>query len=481
MNIFKRALNFFGGGIGRNSYENAQTTSARGTPQNPTPTDEKFVLDSPTRTELMRRARWCEKNSGIILSVLKDFKIYGVGRGVYPTPQTDDANWNRKAYEHFYRWAKTPDYSGRFTWREIQNMATHLKKIDGEFFAIKCFDAFGNPKIQLVESHRLGSVVSNYEIDKGNYISDGIEFDKNGRVVAYHFRIGEDFKTKRYLAKSVIHVYEATRPSGTRAHSEVQHSINEIIDRKEIVALEKKKVKAISDIVGVIKGTSKGPSQDFQVAGTESEQSQTDVRTINRIMGGKNIRISPDENYDFKTPTTPSSTFNGFTRDIDRTAHLGIEPYEMTNPTEIGGAGVRLICAKTQRYIDADSFTLDEKFYSKVWFFVIGCAIDNGDLPPMKWWWDVNWTHPKKLTVDAGRDGQNERADIDMGLKSVRQNYQEAGLSFEDEIENRAKDFALVKEIADKYGVDFSLLYKPQGAQVVLTTQANSNNNENEK
>ena len=98
----------------------------------------------------------------------------------------------------------------------------------------------------------------------------------------------------------------------------------------------------------------------------------------------------------------------------------------------------------------------------------------------MKWWWDVNWTHPKKLTVDAGRDGQNERADIDMGLKSVRQNYQEAGLSFEDEIENRAKDFALIKEIADKYGVDFSLLYKPQGAQVVLTTQQ-SNNNENEK
>lgn len=476
MNFFKKVLNIFGGGLGRNSYENAQITPSRGTPQNQTPTDEMFVLDSTTRTELMRRARWCEKNSGIILSVLKDFKIYGVGRGVYPTPQTDDAKWNKSAYEYFFRWAKSPDYSGRFSWREMQCMAVHLKKIDGEFFAIKCFDAFGSPKIQLIEAHRLGGCIESHSVPNGHYVSDGIEFNKNGKVAAYHFRVGANFETKRYPASAVIHVFEATRPSASRAHSEIQHSINEIIDRKEIVALEKKKVKAISDVVGVIKGSSKGPSQDFSIAGTESESSETDIRTINRIMGGKNLRIGVDETYEFKTPTSPSSTFNGFTKDIDRMAHLGIEPYEMTNPSEIGGAGVRLICAKTQRYIDAESFTLDEKFYSKVWFFVIGWAINNGELPPIKWWWDANWTHPKRLTVDAGRDGQNERADIDMGLKSIRQNYTENGLSFEDEMESRAKDFALMKEIAKRNGIDFSLLYKPNGSQVILTNQ-----NEDEK
>lgn len=470
-----KALNMFFPVAGH-SYENAQTTTSRGTPQAPAPTDAKFELDDWTRAELMRRARWVEKNSGTIVSVLKDFKIYGVGRGVYPVAQSDDKEWNRQAERYFYRWAKMPDYAGRYTWREMQGMATRLLKVDGEFFVIKTFDKFGSPKIEMLESHRLGAGLSNYDAQDGNYVSDGVEFDKRGAVVAYHFLTDESFTPKRYLASAVLHVFEATRPSAARAHSQIQHAINDIIDRKEILALEKKKVKAISDIVGVLKGSSKGPTADFQVAGVQAD-SATDIRSVARIIGGKNVRINGDEDYDIKTPTTPSSTFNGFVADLERTAHLGVEPYEMSDPTKIGGAAVRLVCAKAQRYVDDDSYTLDERFYSRVWFFVIGCAIDRGELEPVKWWWDTNWTHPKRLTVDTGRDGQNDRADIDMGLKNVRQSYAENGLDFEDEITKRAEDFALMKEIADKHGIDFSLLYKPSGTQVIID---NSNKNKNE-
>ena len=63
--------------------------------------------------------------------------------------------------------------------------------------------------------------------------------------------------------------------------------------------------------------------------------------------------VDPDESIDVHESNIPSPTFSGFLTELDRSGSLGILPYEfLIDPSKIGGASVRLIASKTQRYID---------------------------------------------------------------------------------------------------------------------------------
>ena len=68
------------------------------------------------------------------------------------------------------------------------------------------------------------------------------------------------------------------------------------------------------------------------------------------------------------------------------------------------------------------------------------------------------------MTVDAGREAQQNRADVEMGLKTLSDHYAELGADFGEEIERRASDAKLIMETAAKYGVPVDMLWKPGGA-----------------
>ena len=411
-------------------------------------------------------SRYLEKNSGHIRGILKDLKVYGIGKGIYPSAKSDNHEWNKEAENFFFRWARHCDITNRYSWRECQAMILRSLVVDGEVFVIKTFNSFGVPKIQIIESHRLMSP-STATTER---IIDGIEFDRYGRAKNYYFLIGEHSNTTKVPASAVLHIFDAERISQSRAYPQIQHSINDVIDRKEILALEKKKVKSISDIVHILKGGQGMLDGDYKVdVGNRSEGTSTE--TMNRILGGKNIRIDPDESIDVHQSNVPSPTFAGFLTELDRSGSLGVLPYEfVVDPSKIGGASVRLVASKTQRYIDDITQTIDERFNDAIWFFVIGWAIDSGLLPAENWWWYCSWTHPRKLTVDAGREEQQNRANVEMGLKTLEESFAECGLDFEDEMRTRADNARFIMRLAgipDSEPIPLYMLYKVNGTQVI--------------
>ena len=247
-NFRKKIANFFYG-IG-GAFESAIVSPSRGNPNTINPSDAKIELPAYTRTELVRKARYLEKNSGHIRGILRDLKVYGIGKGIYPSAKSDNHEWNKEAENFFFRWARHCDITNRYSWRECQAMILRSLVVDGEVFVIKTFNSFGVPKIQIIESHRLMSP-STATTER---IIDGIEFDRYGRAKNYYFLIGEHSNTTKVPASAVLHIFDAERISQSRAYPQIQHSINDVIDRKEILALEKKKVKSISDIVHILKG-----------------------------------------------------------------------------------------------------------------------------------------------------------------------------------------------------------------------------------
>ena len=64
------------------AFDSAKVSPRRGTPPGASPTDAKNELTSYTRNELVRRARYLEKNSGHIRGTLRDMKVYGIGDGI---------------------------------------------------------------------------------------------------------------------------------------------------------------------------------------------------------------------------------------------------------------------------------------------------------------------------------------------------------------------------------------------------------------
>ena len=68
-----------------------------------------------------------------------------------------------------------------------------------------------------------------------------------------------------------------------------------------------------------------------------------------------------------------------------------------------------------------------------------------------------------KLTVDAGREAQQNRADVEMGLKTPSDHCAELEEDIGDEIERRAAGAKPIMETARKYDVPLKMSWKPSG------------------
>ena len=78
----------------------------------------------------------------------------------------------------------------------------------------------------------------------------------------------------------------------------------------------------------------------------------------------------------------------------------------------------------------------------------------------------ISTSTPKSVTVDAGREAANDRADVEMGLLSMSELYAQRGLDFRTEMQKRAADMVHIKDLAAEYGIPFELLFRPTNTPV---------------
>jgi capsid protein len=100
------------------------------------------------------------------------------------------------------------------------------------------------------------------------------------------------------------------------------------------------------------------------------------------------------------------------------------------------------------------------------WGYIIGQGIAAGDIPDDPKWTEVSWTTPKSVTVDAGREAANDRADVEMGLLSMSELYAQRGLDFRTEMNKRAADMVHIQDLAKQYGIPFELLFRPTNTPI---------------
>ena len=77
----------------------------------------------------------------------------------------------------------------------------------------------------------------------------------------------------------------------------------------------------------------------------------------------------------------------------------------------------------------------------------------------MENWTEVNFTTPRRVTVDAGREAQQNRSDVEAGLKTLSDHFAELGMDIHEEVEKRAQEMKLIEETAQRYGLSPQLLF----------------------
>ena len=446
-------------------YDGANCSPSRGRVPGSAPRDAKLDLSPGVRSELVRRSRYLHRNSGFVREMVSNMAIYSTGDGIRPQAQSPDPDWNRRAEEIFRRWSAQCEVTGRFSFEECQSLVCRGMDVDGEFFILKTRDRSGFAKIQLIETHRIG--------DNSDDTCDGIGLASDGSPVFY--RLIEDSGPRDIPAASMLHVFEPESVSSVRNAPTIQHSINHMLDEMELLALEKHAVKDNADVYRILK-TARGEiddTGDFSMGALANPPTASDAAQLQKIIGGKLIALKPDESLDSFQSNRPSPTFTGFLEHLHRSAALGVLPFEFAaDSSKIGGAGVRLVVAKADRRFSFRQMVLIQRFLRPTWAYVIGDAIARGSLPFENGWHNVRFQRPRRVTVDAGREAQQNRADVETGLKTLSESYAELGLDFEEQAEIRAQNARLILDLAEKYQVPIDLLYRPGSGSVTFAPDA---------
>jgi capsid protein len=425
----------------------------------PVAQDQRRDLSPRDRVEMMRRTRWGDRNSGMVRQILGDLTQYTIGDGIRPQSHCKNA----KLYEqYFHEWSRKCDITNRFSFSQAQSILLRSAARDGDSFAIKVRNASGDPKLQLVEAHRVGNPLPPEKEPAGMH--DGMLFGPYGELTGFNV-YRSDGTSRQVLATAMMQIVDMEYASGARGVPILAASWNDIQDEMEILNLEKIGVKASSD-VSLVLNKKEGVIDDNMATELGAYAPSNGLGNLATQMGGKILALDVGENLTSLQSNRPSPTFTGFLKAIQQDISRGILPYSfVTDSSGNTGPGLRLDIAKADRTFQKWQNLIIEQLCIPSWGYVIGDAIANGDLPDDPEWNKVSWTTPKRVTVDAGREAANDRADMELGLISMSELYAQRGLDFRSEMAKRAEDMSFIVNLAKATGIPVEMLYKPTNIQ----------------
>jgi capsid protein len=279
-------------------------------------------LNRATRRELMRKSRYFYKNSPMARGIIERLVTYVVGTGLMPIPETSSENFNTQAMENFLEWCKYCDLENNHNFFALQAVIFGSQLIDGDHFTLKTFGNSGRPRLQLIESHQIGS-----EWDFGPQMIEGVELDSYGRPNRYRYRAEvpnhwfNDPGFEAIDAEDLIAHYKPIRAHQQRGEPILSSAINTVHDVDDILALEKAAVKDASSKTDIIKTRSgelnrtQGDYIGMSVKGSDGEDLS---KYYSQVFNPEAKVLREGDEFTPYIPQRPSNAWQGF---MDFLAH----------------------------------------------------------------------------------------------------------------------------------------------------------------
>ena len=305
---------------------------------------------------LRQRARMLYMAAPVATSAIKTNRTNVIGCGLYLksrinrvklglTPE-QAKEWQRKAEEEFELWAakkRNCDAIGVNNFYTAQQLALASCLVSGDLIVLLKHEepTVLNPyglRFHMIEADRVStptamtagsSYFSNMtqgETKEGNRIYDGVEVDKNGRIIAYWIRNTYPFQQtadktewKRVLANgeatglpNVLHVMETERPEQYRGVSYLAQVIEPLLQMRRYTDSELTAAVVESFFTAFIKTEAEPNEMPYnEVEGEGIEPASDDPSEYEMGPGTINI-MKPGEDVVFGDPKRPAGGFDGF-------------------------------------------------------------------------------------------------------------------------------------------------------------------------
>jgi capsid protein len=472
------------GGYGTGLVPNSEDSGTRGW-RPKLDRDAARMVSQYQQRAMLSDARFIFSRVGQVSGAIREKRAYAVGKAWVPQYLGNDAKYKAAFNQRIQRsWLGNADLRGRpYDFQCDVGIGSLALDRDGDFFILLTESENGSPRLQLIESHRIGSPGGQNLVTEGNYkgrkMLNGIVYDEFDRPLAYNLLPADagygviPYGTAyNFLpASAVQHVYDPQYFSQGRGVPTICHGILDWYDMHEMREAEKTGVKAFSKHAMVEYNDtgradlSAAYTANRTIGGTaDASKVDTSVKVIEDGLI-RYFRAGSGNKIESLEGNRPGAAWESFMDHIARSAHRGMDwPIEMHDLRGIGGASVRGLVSQVKRSVEQRQEQLWSPFRAAV-LYAAARYMARGELPMADDWDNIGFSLPATFGVDVGRDQENRRLNIAMGLETVASYVTESGEGdLEDHFRANARASALAQRIAEEEGVDIERVYNPGAA-----------------
>ena len=228
-------------GLGNHSGFEGAARTARYSTWNPSPEHVNRLIEQSGDT-LLARQRHLVRNNPYAAKIRRTWVANGIGSGIFPISKIENKSLRKEVHQKFLDWTDEADADELTDYFGLQAM------VAGSMFDMECFVRFRPRRLsdgltvplqlQLLEPEQLPLLLNTKVMPNGNRVRCGIEFNRLGKRVAYHFlreHPGDRFlfdvsfqDTVRIPARNILHCYDPTRPGQIRGYSQLSSTLTRI-------------------------------------------------------------------------------------------------------------------------------------------------------------------------------------------------------------------------------------------------------------
>lgn len=398
------------------------------------------------------RARYLATNNPWLVNGVDNWSAALVGAGIRPTPRADDAGTRRAASRAFEVWADGADAAGRTDfWGLQRDIARHLI-VDGEALVLIHDDADGI-RLQVVAPEQLDESKT-AELGGGRLIVSGVEFDAQGRRVAYwilpsrpHATFTDYAPSVRFDAADVLHVMRPLGAGQVRGLSWLAPAVlsaNELDQLMDALLVGAKTSAMFAGFLTDLNATGGLPFDGDQTGGILD--TGLEPGTLKVLPAGIDVKFSaPDAAKD--SPAFLRMNLQALAAALGLPEHLLSGDLTNANYSSLR-AGLLPFRARVEQ---TQYGTLVPQFLRPVWRRWIVAEVLSGrlDLTPDL---AAEWIMPRPMQVDPQKDLAAMKEALALGLTSRTKAVNELGWNADDLDEEIAADRARERDL----GLTFS-------------------------
>ncbi len=159
------------------------------------------------------RARYLANNNPWFSQAVANWAGALIGAGIVPTPKHPDSATRAELATFWGHWSEEADADSRTDFYGLEADVARGAVIDGEVF-VQVIETEDGPRVRLIPPELVDESMTR-ELGNGGVIVQGVEFDSDGRRVAYHVlptRPHDQFATYappvRIPADQILHVFK---------------------------------------------------------------------------------------------------------------------------------------------------------------------------------------------------------------------------------------------------------------------------------